>query len=238
MKNDNIIVSIISGGLDSICTTAYYLKNKVKKNDLYTISFVYGQKATIEIEYAKKISDFLDSKDHHIVDISFMKKIYGKTNVLTDSNQEIPSEFDYKIVVPIRNAIFITIAASWAMSIGATTILYGAHKNDNNYPDCRPEFTKALSKVLNLGERDGIRSGLRKRINIWSPALDGLYKSDLIKIGYKILDSKIFDTWSCYFNGKSNNKGKSIHCGICESCINRRIAIKSANIDDKTEYAS
>ncbi|MGD1839144.1 MAG: 7-cyano-7-deazaguanine synthase [Nitrososphaeraceae archaeon] len=238
MKDDNIIVSIISGGLDSICTTAYYLKNKGKNNDLYTISFIYGQRAIIEIEHAKRFSDFLGSKDHYIVDISFMKKIYGKTNVLTNSNKKIPSDFDYTIVVPIRNAIFITIATSWAMSIGATTVLYGAHKNDNNYPDCRPEFTKALSEVLNLGEIDGIRSGLRKRMNIWSPALDGLDKSDLIKIGYKILGNKIFDTWSCYYNGKTNKEEKGIHCGICESCINRRIAIKNAGIDDKTKYVN
>ncbi len=228
-------VCIVSGGIDSLCTSAYLKKQKF---DLYIITFSYGQRSNLEIDYAKKFAKYLDSKQHKIVDISFMKDLYGETNVLTDNKQKIPKNFEYNIIAPIRNAIFITIATAWAMNIGAKIVAYGAHTGDNNYPDCRPEFTKLLTKTLNLGDIDGIRVGLRKKINVWSPAIDGLDKSELIRIGYEIIGDKIFETWSCYSNGIDTKDGKKIHCGICESCINRRRAFRKVSIDDKTEYAN
>jgi 7-cyano-7-deazaguanine synthase len=233
--SSSIAVCIVSGGIDSVCTAAYLKKQNF---DLYIITFRYGQRANLEIEYAKKFAKYLDSKQHKIVDISFMKDIYGETNILTDDKQKIPKNFRYNIIAPIRNAIFITIATAWAMNIGAKIIAYGAHTGDNNYPDCRPEFTKLISKTLNLGDIDGIRLGLRKKINVWSPAIDGLDKSELIRIGYEIIGDKIFETWSCYSNGIDTKDSKKIHCGICESCINRRRAFRKVNIDDKTEYAN
>ena len=146
----------------------------------------------------------------------------------------LPEEFGIIALI----AIFITIATAWAMNIGAKIIAYGAHTGDNNYPDCRPEFTKSISKTLNLGDIDGISSGLRKKVSIWSPAIDGLDKPKLIRIGYEILGDKIFETWSCYSNCIDTKNGKKIHCGICESCINRRRAFRNVSIDDKTEYAN
>ena len=169
MKKNKIIsfstaaVCIVSGGIDSVCTAAYLKKQNF---DLYIITFSYGQRSNLEIEYAKKFAKYLDSKQHKIVDISFMKDIYGETNVLTDNKQKIPKNFEYNIIAPIRNAIFITIATAWAMNIGAKIIAYGAHTGDNNYPDCRPKFTRLISKTLNLGDIDGIRLGLRKKVSI------------------------------------------------------------------------
>jgi 7-cyano-7-deazaguanine synthase len=232
-KTSETIVCIVSGGLDSICTSAHLRKKDV---NLYMITYSYGQRSMQEIECAKKFSNYLNFKEHKIVDISFLKEIYGKTNVLTDKQQDIPENFDYKIVVPIRNAIFITIATAWAMSIGAKMVVYGAHIDDHNYPDCRPEFVSSINKALNLGESDGIALGLRNKVYIWSPAIDGIDKSELIRIGYQNLGDKLFETWSCYSNGVCLDK-KMIHCGICESCINRRIAFRNANIRDKTKYA-
>ena len=49
-----------------------------------------------------------------------------------------------------------------------------------------------LGKHLNLSEIDGIELGLRKKINIWSPAMDNLDKSKLLLIGYELLGDKLF----------------------------------------------
>ena len=65
-------VCIVSGGIDSVCTAAYLKKQNY---DLYIITFRYGQRANLEIDYAKKCANYLDSKQHKIVDISFMKDI-------------------------------------------------------------------------------------------------------------------------------------------------------------------
>lgn len=165
-----------------------------------------------------------------------MKELYSNSNVLTDSKQLLPASFDFSIVVLIRNVVFITIASAWAMSLNASVVAYGAHVGDNHYPDCRPEFIKSVTSVLNLAERDGIQLGVRRKITIWAPVLQGMSKSQLLKIGYSILRDEVFDTWSCYSNG-TKIRGIYLHCGRCESCINRKFAIRSAGIEDRTQYA-
>jgi 7-cyano-7-deazaguanine synthase len=218
-------VIVFSGGLDSVCTAAYLQK----QYDLYGITFSYGQKANREVKIARQFSKLLKFREHKIVNIEFMKDLYANTNALTNSKITIPSEFDYSIVAPIRNAIFLSIASAWAFSKKAGTVVYGAHIGDTRYPDCRPMFTKLLAKALNEGEVDGINLGLRKKIKIWSPFMDNLSKSDLLEKGYRELGEQIFKSWSCYKNGK-------IHCGKCESCNNRKLAFVKSKILDKTRY--
>ena len=218
-------VIVFSGGLDSVCACVY-LKSRY---DLYGISFSYGQRASPEIKSAKKFAKILGLKEHKIIDIGFMQDLYGKTNVLTDSKTKLPSKFEYSIVVPIRNAVFLSIATAWAFSLKASLVAFGAHKGDKNYPDCRPSFSKKIESAFNEGEIDGIKIGVRKAVKIWSPYQKNLAKSDMIKKGYKVLGNSIFKTWSCYSN-------KKFHCGKCESCNNRKLAFKAAKIKDKTEY--
>lgn len=218
-------VVVFSGGLDSVCTCSF-LKSKY---DLYGISFSYGQRASSEIKSAKKFAKILGFKEHRIVNIDFMQKLYENTNVLTDSKTKLPSKFEYAIVVPIRNAVFLSIATAWAFSLKASLVAFGAHKGDKNYPDCRPSFSKKIENAFNEGEADGIKKGIRKPVKIWSPYQMNLAKSDMIKQGYKVLGSLIFTTWSCYSN-------KKFHCGKCESCNNRKLAFIDAKINDKTKY--
>ena len=215
-------VVVYSCGIDSVCV-ACYLKSKY---ELYGISFSYGQKANREIIAAKSFAKKLGLKKHKIVDISFMKQLYGDSNVLTSYKRKIPSKFDYSIVVPIRNAVFLSIASAWAFTLNVSLVAYGAHTGDKNYPDCRPIFAKKLESSFNQGEIDGIKTGLRKNIKIWSPYKEGLSKSDLIKVGYKTIGESIFKTWSCYSSGR-------YHCGFCESCNNRKIAFEKSGIKDK-----
>lgn len=216
---------VFSGGLDSVCTAAYLLK----RYDLYGITFSYGQKASKEVRIAQRFSELLKFKEYKKVDIKFMKDLYENTNALTNSKMKIPSKFDYTIVAPIRNAIFLSISSAWAFSKKAELVAYGAHLGDQRYPDCRPAFTRLLSKALNQGDIDGIKLGFRKKLSIWSPFMDNLSKSDLLKKGYKELGDQIFKSWSCYGNSK-------IHCGKCESCFNRKLAFRESKIFDKTEY--
>ena len=218
-------VIVFSGGLDSVCA-ASFLKQKY---GLYGISFSYGQKASREIIAAKTFAKRLALKKHKIVNIDFMKDLYGNSNVLTSKKKNIPEKFDYSIVVPIRNAVFLSIATAWAYTLNASLVAYGAHTGDKHYPDCRPVFAKKLESAFKQGEIDGIHSGLRKDVRIWSPYRQGLSKSDLLKIGIKNLGDHIFKTWSCYASNK-------FHCGVCESCNNRKKAFLSAKIKDKTKY--
>lgn len=215
-----------------MCTAAYLGGNGTK---LYLLTFYYGQRSRTEVERAKIIAKHLKPEEHKIVDMSFMKDIYSGSNVLTHEAENIPGKFDYSIVVPVRNAVFLSVASAWAMSINAEMVAYGAHKGDINYPDCRPEFVKSMEESMNLAEIDGIEKGIRSRIRIWSPAMDNMEKHELLRIGYKLLGDLLFQTWSCYTDGIMLDE--VVHCGRCESCVNRKNAFKEAGIEDKTRYA-
>jgi 7-cyano-7-deazaguanine synthase len=227
-------VCIVSGGLDSVCYAAVLARNY----DIYMITFAYGQRAKREIERARHFARVLKAMDHKIVDISFMKSLYGASNALTDSRQKLSEDFSQSLVVPVRNAVFITIATAWAMSINARVVAYGAHTGDiPHYPDCRPEFVSAINSALNIAESDGIAAGMRREVAVMSPATAGLDKPALLKMGYKILGDRLFQAWSCYSDGVRAGRGY-LHCGRCESCINRKSAFTTARIEDRTGYAT
>jgi 7-cyano-7-deazaguanine synthase len=227
-------VCIVSGGLDSVC----YAATLAGDYDIYMITFAYGQRAKRELERAKYFAKILKVKDHKVIDIGFMKSLYGKNNALTDNRQKLSQVFTQNLVVPIRNAVFITIATAWAMSINAKVVAYGAHTGDiQHYPDCRPAFASAMAEALNIAESDSIVAGLRHEIAMLSPAVAGLDKPSLLRTGYGALGSKVFRTWSCYSNGM-RTRGRYVHCGQCESCISRKKAFTTAQIEDRTEYAT
>lgn len=220
-------IAIMSGGLDSSGVAAYW-KNEDYR--IFPITFEYGQRAKQELKRAEELVRNLGVESHKIIDISFMKELYGKSNVLTDTSNPVPSSFQSNIIVPIRNAIFLTISAAYAFSIGADVVAYGAHLTDQPYPDCRPEFTEKLSEALNLGDIDAIKSGAHPAVKMWSPAIAGLTKSEMLKTSYKLLGDKVFRTWSCYLDGERQ-------CGVCESCRNRKEAFRQAGIIDLTDYS-
>ena len=209
-------VVVLSGGPDST-VVAYWAKKE--GYDVYPITFKYGQIAEKETKQAALIAKSLNVQLKSI-DMSNLRDIFVGITSLCDRTIELTSDFSQPIVVPFRNAIFLSIAVSYAAGIGATKIFYGAHGSDaKNYPDCRQEFYKSLEQTACLGTE--------MNIQIQAPFVD-LSKSEVIKIGEE-LGVPFELTWSCYLDGER-------HCGKCESCVNRRSAFKQAGIVDPTQY--
>jgi 7-cyano-7-deazaguanine synthase len=230
-------VAVISGGIDSI---SYAIYNKKLGYEIYPIIFKYGQKGSKEVDVAVKLCKELGFQTPLVLDISFMKELWIGTQ-LTDEEVDVEKEYTPSVVVPLRNAVFLTIATAYALTIRAKRVIYGSHlddcspsKEENNfyfavYPDCSPEFIQALETALRLGsfrfERD---------FEIWSPAKEGLTKRQNLRRAYEILKKEgkeklLYETWSCYKSGEKQ-------CGICESCRNRKKVFKEAGIPDLTEY--
>ena len=85
----------------------------------------------------------------------------------------LTAEFSAPIIVPFRNAIFLSAAVAYAVTVGADKIFYGAQGSDEPfYPDCRREFYEAFEKAARLGTCE--------EITIQAP-FSGNRKSDLIK---------------------------------------------------------
>jgi len=209
-------VVVLSGGPDS-AVVAYWAKKE--GYELYPITFNYGQIAVKETASAQKIAESIGTKTK-IVDLSALKGVFGDVTSLCNTNIPLTSEFSQPIIVPFRNAIFLSVAVSYAVSVGADKIFYGAHGSDEPfYPDCRREFYEAFEKAACLGTGE--------HITIQAPFI-GRRKSEVIKKGSE-LGVPFESTWSCYLDAKK-------HCGKCESCMNRKKAFQEAGVANSTKY--
>ena len=216
MMSTQKCVVVLSGGPDS-AAVAYWAKQQGYQ--IYPITFNYGQIAVKETEAAQKIAQSLGVATK-IIDFSALKDIFSGATALVNRDIPLTSEFSSPIIVPFRNAIFLSAAVAYAVTVGATHIFYGAHGSDEPfYPDCRREFYEAFEKAARLGTA--------QQITIKAP-FSGHKKSDLIREGAK-LGVPFELTWSCYLDGER-------HCGKCESCVNRKKAFQEAGIADPTEY--
>ena len=216
-------VVLLSGGLDS-AVTLYFAKKQGFK--CFCLIFDYGQRHRREIESAKKIaqaancpftiikinlpwkgSSLLDKK----INIAKSVRVSGWQSV-----KGIPSTY-----VPARNIIFLSFALSYAEVIGAEAIFIGAHIQDySGYPDCRPEFYRAFSRVIATGTKTGIE---KRKIKIETPLIHKT-KARIIGLGVN-LSVPFALTWSCY-------RGGNKPCGKCYSCYFRAKGFREAGIKD------
>src|SRR5665811_1771542 len=123
MKEKQKCVIVLSGGPDS-ATVAYWAKKQAYQ--IYPITFNYGQIAVKETQAAKKIAEKLDTTTK-IIDLSALKEILSDVTSLCNTDIPLTSEFSAPIIVPFRNAIFLSAAVAYSVSVGADKIFYGAH---------------------------------------------------------------------------------------------------------------
>jgi 7-cyano-7-deazaguanine synthase len=229
MPNAKAIV-LLSGGLDSSTILAMA---QAQDFDLYAMSFAYGQRQHVELQAAKTIANHFAVTEHRLVEINL--RAFGGS-ALTD-DIEVPKDRDESAMaagipltyVPARNTIFLSYALAWAEVLEAKDIFIGVNAVDySGYPDCRPEFIEAFTKMANLATKIGTENN--EHISIHAPLID-LSKADIIKAGCDLgVDYSL--THSCY------DPILSLACGHCDACILRRQGFEAANIDDPTSYAS
>ena len=125
-------------------------------------------------------------------------------------------------VVPNRNMILLAAAGGVAVANNMEKIATAVHAGDHYvYPDCRPEFTQAVSETLSLAT-----AGFGD-ITVEAPFVD-MTKADIAALGDK-LGVPWEDTWTCY-------EGGEVHCGRCATCVERIEAFHLAGVTDPTTY--
>ena len=223
MRNREIAVVLVSGGMDSLVSAAIAAES-------YEPAFLhlnYGQR-TVEKELScfRAIAEHYNVTHRLEVDVAHLSTIGGSS--LTDpsmpvekadlSRKEIPTSY-----VPFRNANFLSIAVSWAEVLGAKKIFIGAVEEDSSgYPDCRGEFYEAFNRVIALGTRP------ETRIEIVTPVIH-LKKSEIVRKGMDLI-APFHLTWSCYREGDTA-------CGTCDSCVLRLRGFREAGITDPIPYS-
>lgn len=215
------VVTIVSGGLDSV-TLAYYMRKRDYAQHLLT--FNYGQRHSKEIDCAVECARDL-GVSHSIIDVRSLGAAL-KGSALTDFGVPVPhghyaQENMAITVVPNRNAIMLSMAWGVAIAEKADFVAYAAHSGDHAiYPDCRPEFVGELSTAL--------RTGTETTIGILAPFLP-MTKAEIVKTGREV-GTPFAHTWSCYEGGFKA-------CGKCGTCVERLEAFALAGIDDPIQYA-
>jgi 7-cyano-7-deazaguanine synthase len=221
---------LFSGGLDSTTSLALAI-DKYGKDNVVALSISYGQKHIKEIEASNKIARYYDV-EHIFLDLAKIFE-YSNCSLLSQNSDIAIPEGEYakqlqeqngalSTYVPFRNGLFLSSAASIALSKDCDIIYYGAHADDaagEAYPDCSEEFTKAINEAIYLG------SG--KKVSVVGPFVN-MHKADIVKLGLE-LNVPYELTWSCY-------EGHDKACGKCGTCLDRIKAFEANGVKDPIEY--
>lgn len=215
-----------SGGVDSTTALALAVKQFGREN-VIALTVSYGQKHDKEVRAAKAVAEWY-GVEQLFLDLSLIFR-YSNCSLLKQSTEEIPEESyaeqmehgDGKPVstyVPFRNGLFLSSAASIALSRDCSVIFYGAHADDAAgaaYPDCTPEFNRAIGEA--------IFEGSGKQLQIEAPFVR-MTKAEIVKTGLE-LGVPYELTWSCYEGGETP-------CGKCGTCIDRAKAFAANGEED------
>ena len=226
-------VVLLSGGLDSATTLA------MARNmgfDCYAMTFLYGQRHSIEIEASRRIAAANGVIEHKIIEIDLAQ--FGGS-ALTDHNLDVPknrqnlenNDSEIPITyVPARNTIFLSYALAWAEVLSISDIFIGVNITDySGYPDCRAEFIEAFENMANLATAAAIEGKAKYKIH--TPIIE-MSKADIIKHGTEIgVDYSL--THSCYDPDKNGRP-----CSQCDSCKLRLKGFAETGLTDPVEYSN
>lgn len=221
---------LCSGGVDSSTCLSLAVK-KYGKENVCALCMLYGQKHDREIQAARAVADYYGIS-LRILDLAAVFE-GSDCSLLKGSDKEIPKQSyadqlkdgdgsPVSTYVPFRNGLFLSCAASVALSQDCDIIYYGAHSDDaagNAYPDCSNEFNSAMNEAIYIG------SG--KQLTIEAPFVN-LTKKDVVRTGLE-LKTPYELTWSCYEGGEKP-------CGVCGTCRDRKAAFLANGVCDPLTY--
>lgn len=211
MENKRAIL-LLSGGIDS---TTLLAKLSNEGYEIVAVSFQYGQKHEVELNYAKRNVQKYEVCQHHIIKLD---KVLFNSSALINEEIAVSRYEDKKIpkgkvnvYVPFRNLLFLSTTLSLAETMQIHQVFIAVNKDDaTNFWDCKADFIKKINAIAHLN----------KSIQVKTPFIN-LSKSAVVKLSHQLgVDLK--QTISCYQpNGEDE-------CGKCLSCITKLSAIESA----------
>lgn len=187
LKSRSRAMVVLSGGQDS--TTCLYWARKLYR-EVHAVTFDYGQRHYREVQAATQIADMagLPAGTHHVVKLGPILK--GTSPLVSDEKLEqykdhasLPGGLE-KTFVPMRNQLFLTVAANRAFVEGINVIVTGVCQEDfGGYPDCRRTFINALQKASSLGTFNSVAESLPLKIET---PLMYLTKAKSVKLAMKL----------------------------------------------------
>ncbi len=148
---------LFSGGVDSTTCLAMAV-DKYGRENVIALSVSYGQKHKKEIQAAEKIANYYGVE---LKKLDLAKIFEGSDcSLLSSSDEDIPKESyaeqlektngkPVSTYVPFRNGLFLSCAASVAISNGCTEIYHGIHM-EVTAPFVNMRKSDIVAKGLNL----------------------------------------------------------------------------------------
>ena len=207
------IVVLLSGGMDSTTLLHWILNHG---HQVEALSFDYGQKHKIELDYAKATANRFGIP-HKIMKIDQLFAQFNSDSALL-SDTVVPEGHYADItmrttVVPNRNAILLMLATGYAISKKFDGVAYASHTGDHTvYRDCTPEFFNPLKQAVENCDWH--------KVTLYAPFIN-ISKSEIAAIGNKLGVNWENETYSCY-------NGKEKQCGKCGTCTERLEALEEA----------
>ncbi|QIG73289.1 queuosine biosynthesis protein [Rhizobium phage RHph_N17] len=161
--NANHAMVVLSGGQDSTTCLGWALQNYDR---VECVSFNYGQRHAIELKAARAVVEHFSKATgktipHEVVIIG--AGAFAGTSPLTSGVEQLETYENHdqmeaiigdrveKTFVPMRNAVFLMLAANRAVVAGCGVLVTGVCQADNaNYPDCRDVFIRSAEDTINL----------------------------------------------------------------------------------------
>jgi 7-cyano-7-deazaguanine synthase len=224
-------VVLLSGGLDSTTVLAIAVQQGF---DVHALSFRYGQRHSFELESARNVALSYGVAQHVIFDVDLSQ--FGGSALTADiavpkgrsihaMSQEIPVTY-----VPARNTVFLSLALAFAETLGAQDVFIGVNALDySGYPDCRPEYIEAFSRMADLATKAGVEG--RQRLTIHTPLIH-LSKAEIVKLGLE-LGVDYSQTSTCYAPAADGRP-----CGECDACQLRIKGFEANGTRDPLSYVS
>lgn len=155
-KSKSKAVVVLSGGQDSTLCLFVALADG---HDVHTVTFDYGQRHKREIESAKRIAR-RTGVTHEVVNVQ--RVLQGTSPLVSGApleqykdHRSLPGGLE-KTFVPMRNQLFLTIAANRAYVRGANLLYTGVCQEDfGGYPDCREVFIRSFEETSTFGTFTG-----------------------------------------------------------------------------------
>lgn len=211
------VIVLNSGGLDSLTCLHWALERYER---VHSLSFNYGQRNSKEIEAAANLASRCPVASHTLLPAKVWPWVTSCT--LLESSFANTEETKDSFIVPARNIVFLSIAASFAQTLGCHTLVFGPNARDPE-SDCSKQAIEAARVAINLSLND--------TFEIECPVLD-LSKTEMIAWlatkGPEVWD-QVARSITCY---KNDPRG----CGTCPSCIKRAQAFQELHMDDPAKY--
>lgn len=155
-KNDpGKALVVLSGGQDSTTCLFWAIKQWSVEN-VHAITFDYSQRHKVEVDAAIKIAGLAGVADRH--EIVRLGDVLISTSPLVPGGGPLEQYKDHgslpggleKTFVPMRNTLFLTLAANRAYHHRAFNIVTGVCEEDfGGYPDCRLRFIEDIQIAFN-----------------------------------------------------------------------------------------